>query len=358
MGGMNGGSTASSLAVQTIINIVSSSSPSSNPVEVIRNAIEEANSAVFHTGQTTPNLFGMGTTLTLLLINNDCAYVSHIGDSRVYQLRAGRKVFRTFDDSVVFQLVKSGAITEEEARVAGNSNVITKALGINESVDFEVRQLPYDRKDRFLLCTDGFWGTIPEEHLLSFVGQKDALSIVLERAFNKVENAGKETHPNHYDNLTAAFIEVNRQSKLRSSMEKKYKLLSYSLALILGVCLCILGISHFRSDPINKAIKFHHEAVKAQKNADSLQAVLGKLEASIINNKEALAKIDSSDVDGLKKREKSLKEIEEEAKDAKTKLDNAVTQANRAKEKASKAIDKVNDLISDLGCLIIDNENE
>lgn len=373
MGGMNGGSMASSLAVQTIIDIVSSSRAESDPVEVISEAIEKANSAIFQTGQNTPSLLGMGTTLTLLLINDYCAYVSYVGDSRVYQLRAGKKIFRTFDDSVVFQLVRSGAISEEEARVAGNSNVITKALGIKETVDFEVKQLPYDIKDRFLLCTDGFWGTLPEDRLLSFIGQKDEISIVLERTFNKVENAGKDTHPNHYDNLTAAFLEVNRQSKLRSTMERKYKLLSCCLAILLVVSLCALGITYF-GDPIHKAAKLQAEAVKAQNKADSLQAVLVKIESIFNKSRDNLDLFKSrnqqvgqdSTGDGaskqtdkvLKELEKNLKEAEEKMTDTKAKVADAISQADRAKEKASKAIEKIRDRLSDIDGSNTVKENE
>ena len=258
MGGMNGGGTASTIAVQTLIDVISSAGIDADPIEVIHDAVSSANNSIIQAGINNPDFQGMGTTLTLLLINPDCAYVTHVGDSRVYQLRRGKKVFRTFDDSVVFQLVKSGALTEEEARVAGNSNVITSALGIRETVEVEVKSLPYDKNDRFVLCTDGFWGPLEESRLIDLIGKKDDLSMVFERTMNKVESAAREWHPSHYDNLTAVIIDVKQYSKKRSPMENKLKWTTICLAILLMLSVGMLGLMYKKGNRIDQAIQSYN----------------------------------------------------------------------------------------------------
>ena len=275
MGGMNGGSTASHLAVQTIIETVSSATQSDSPVEVITKAVNDANSAILNAGVDNPDLNGMGTTLTLLLINDDCAYATHVGDSRIYQLRSGKKVYRSFDHSVVFQLVKSGALSEEEARVAENSNIITKALGINSELEFEVIRLPYDKGDRFVLCTDGLWGPLPEVSFVKLLGNsREDSYIVLERAFNKIETAAKELRPTHYDNLTAAVLDVQHYSSIRSKMEKRFKILSGILSLLLLLSLGLAYRSYCSSNSVSRAIKYQENALLSKFKADSLHSVL------------------------------------------------------------------------------------
>ena len=255
MGGMNGGSIASSTAIQTIFSIFSEATENEDPDELIKTSVTEANKAIFETGKDDPNLTGMGTTLVLILIDGDCARVVSIGDSRLYQLRSKQTVFRTDDDSVVGQLVKSGAITEEEARVSDTSNIITKALGVSEEVEFDIQSLPYDKKDRFLLCSDGFWGSMPEKEILRILEQKDDLNLVFERAMNKVEKIGQKTNPDHFDNYTAAVFDVGKYSKKRSAMEKKLKILSFVLSVLLLLSLCFSFYLYRSAHPSKKSLQ-------------------------------------------------------------------------------------------------------
>jgi protein phosphatase len=194
----------------------------------------------------------MGTTLTLVLINNKCAYATHIGDSRIYQLRSAKKVYRSFDDSVVFQLVKSGAITEEEARTAGNSNIITKALGIGETVEFDIVILPYDKGDRFILCSDGFWGAMQEKELLQRIGDKKDLRTAFELTINKVEMEGRKNHPGSYDNYTAIVFDINQYSKMRSQMEKRIKITAILLFVLLLASISLNVYQYRRAHQSNK----------------------------------------------------------------------------------------------------------
>ena len=130
MGGGPGGKTASSIAVKEIILGIKDGNPDDTTVNIVIKAIRRANLAIIEAGKETPALKGMGSTCTILLISTDSAIIAHVGDSRVYQLRGKNKIFRTFDHSMVFDLVKQKVITEEQARLSAQSNVITRALGI------------------------------------------------------------------------------------------------------------------------------------------------------------------------------------------------------------------------------------
>ena len=116
MGGMAGGQTASRIAVTEIIQNLAEKKEGQTWEDAIRYSVEAANAAIYRRAMDEPKLRGMGTTATVLVITGKAAYLTHIGDSRIYQLRKGKKVFRTFDHSRVFEMVEQGMMTEEQAR--------------------------------------------------------------------------------------------------------------------------------------------------------------------------------------------------------------------------------------------------
>lgn len=236
MGGMNGGQKASSLAVTTILDAVASASGDADRKEVIVEAIKKANQAILTYGAEYPLYAGMGTTVTALIVSDYSAVVAYVGDSRIYQLRNGNKVFRTFDHSMVFEMVKRKALTEEQARLSAQSNVILKALGVSQRVDPDVFELPYQNGDRFILCSDGFWGAMPEESFLSEVSGKGDTDKVLADMMKKVDDIGNNSGGKH-DNLTAAFVDMKQDSKLKETMNKTAKMIIGALAACLLVSL-------------------------------------------------------------------------------------------------------------------------
>jgi hypothetical protein len=130
---------------------------------------------------------------------------------------------------MVFEMVKRKALTEEQARLSAQSNVILKALGVSENVDPDVFELPYQKGDRFILCSDGFWGAMPEEDFLSEVSGRDAADKVLADMVKKVDEIGKNSGGKH-DNLTAAFVDMKQESKLKEKMNKTAKIMIAALA--------------------------------------------------------------------------------------------------------------------------------
>lgn len=242
MGGGPGGKTASSIAVKEIILGIKDGNPDDTTVNIVIKAIRRANLAIIEAGKETPALKGMGSTCTILLISMDSAIIAHVGDSRVYQLRGKNKIFRTFDHSMVFDLVKQKVITEEQARLSAQSNVITRALGIKPDIEVDVVELPYESGDRFLLTTDGIHGAIAESELIEMASdRKHALGTVTDEIATTIDDKGRNEGGGH-DNLTLAIIETKTNSKLRSKMNKKTKLLLGAVSLICLLSLVFNGV--------------------------------------------------------------------------------------------------------------------
>lgn len=240
MGGGPGGKTASSIAVREIITGITEGNPDDTATNIVLKAIRHANLAIHEAGNNTPALKGMGSTCTVLLISKASAIVAHVGDSRVYQLRGKSKVFRTFDHSMVFDLVKQKVITEEQARLSAQSNVITRALGIKPDMDVDIIELPYDRGDRFVLTTDGIHGSVSEAELIGMASdKKHALGTVTDEIATVIDGKGRNTGGGH-DNMTIAIVETNTKSELRPKMSPKLK---FSLIGLIAVCIVGLAVS-------------------------------------------------------------------------------------------------------------------
>ena len=237
MGGGPGGKTASSIAVQEILTGIDEANDDEEVSNIIIKAVRRANMAILEAGNENPQLKGMGSTATVLLLSDKSAFLAHVGDSRIYQIRGGKKVFRTFDHSMVFELVKQKVITEEQARLSAQSNVITRALGMEPDLEVDVVEQPYLKGDRFVLCSDGIHGSMPEQELMKMVAnRKTSLGAVLDDIATYVDNMGRSSGGGH-DNLTLAIVETKVNSKLRVTMSKQ---IMYTLIILTAVCVISL----------------------------------------------------------------------------------------------------------------------
>lgn len=155
MGGASAGEFASNLALTTIVEELYLGPVDSIPNR-LRESIEQANARIFNKAETDPEFHGMGTTASALMVLGDCAYVGQVGDSRVYLLRSkGTLVQITDDHSLVAEQVRSGLISEEEARNHSLKNLVTRAVGIKEEVEVDLFSFRLKKGDTILICSDG-----------------------------------------------------------------------------------------------------------------------------------------------------------------------------------------------------------
>ena len=212
MGGHNGGRYAAEKAVQIIIEDVTKRN-GTNPAKALQEAILKANEAIWQESNTNASLKGMGSTVVALLITPERAICCHAGDSRIYQLRKGKILHRTSDHSHVFDLVRQGKMTEEQARLSDKSNVITRSLGTKLALNVEITDnLSYKTGDRFFLCTDGIWSMIPESQLIEMISEEDYVESVVSNLIKTINAIGIASGGNH-DNLTATLLEMEMNSK-------------------------------------------------------------------------------------------------------------------------------------------------
>lgn len=219
MGGGPGGRTASLMAVDTILNVLSDVSEHTPRENALKYAIEKANDILYAKAKETPELRGMGTTVAAIIINEESAVIAHAGDTRIYQLRKGTIIFRSSDHSVVASLVRQNKITEEEARNHPQSNIVTRALGIRPNMEVEFDEVPFLRGDRFVLCTDGIWGMLPQRDLVKSLSRVMGISELTSTAVEEIDRIGHANGGGH-DNLTLAIVDTSFDSALKRIKKK------------------------------------------------------------------------------------------------------------------------------------------
>ena len=163
MGGYAGGEVASSIAISTIRRLDTENPRSDEMVEVLQNAVVQANSSLSQRIMEEPQLENMGTTLTAMLWAEGRVALLHIGDSRAYLLRG--QVFKqiTHDHTLVQTLVDEGKITEEEVATHPQRSLILRALDGKSPVDPDVSINEAEVGDRYLLCSDGLSGVVSQK---------------------------------------------------------------------------------------------------------------------------------------------------------------------------------------------------
>jgi len=165
MGGHRGGETASRVAVETMGRVFGDAAEGTTPPDLLRAAFERANAEVHGLARRTPELAGMGTTGVALLLHDAAAWVGHVGDSRAYRMRGGRLEALTQDHSLVAELQRRGFVTAEEAAVHPRRNEVLRSIGIEPEVEVDLTALAVEPGDRFLLCSDGLCGVVPDDEI-------------------------------------------------------------------------------------------------------------------------------------------------------------------------------------------------
>ncbi len=159
MGGHVGGEVASQTAIETLA--VVSGSPAMR--------VQAANVAVRDAAEQQPRLRGMGTTLTVVEIEDGTMSVGHVGDSRLYRLRDGELAQLTQDQTYVAEMIAAGRMTPEEAEVHPYRSVLLRAVGLEANVEVETAETDVATGDVILICSDGLSAMVPDDQIASLL---------------------------------------------------------------------------------------------------------------------------------------------------------------------------------------------
>ena len=177
--------------------------------------VDNANRAIFNAANTNPRYAGMGTTLVLAICREDGLLLGHVGDSRAYRLRQQQFVQLTRDHSLLQEQLDAGLLTPEEAVFSANKNLVTRAVGVEDTVMLELNHHEVQPGDVYLMCSDGLSDMLGDEEMAQLLirhpslseaamalidaandmGGKDNIAVVLIRVENRTKSAGRAWWP-------------------------------------------------------------------------------------------------------------------------------------------------------------------
>ena len=215
MGGYNAGEVASGMATSLIsdglqeawlprdVDRAGREDAKELSERLIREQIVRANGAIFTTSQNNPECAGMGTTLVVCLFYDNFVTVAHIGDSRLYRLRGDSMEQVTRDHSLLQEQLDSGLITPEEAKLSQNKNLVTRALGIDPTVEPELHVHETQPDDIYLLCSDGLSDMVEDEEIrLTLITLKTNPNLTVQQLIQAANDNGGR------DNISAMLIRI------------------------------------------------------------------------------------------------------------------------------------------------------
>lgn len=198
MGGHKAGDYASRHTIERVVASVHRSK-FSEPVSIIKEAIDKANEILIGESRSDVDKSGMGTTLVVATIIGNKLFVANIGDSRLYV--AGKELRQiTRDHSLVGEMVRMGEIDVEEARVHPDKNIITRAVGAADYVEADFFEVEITSDDRILICTDGLTNMVRDEEIFDVIKKNDSIEDAVKQLVGMANaNGGR-------DNITVMII--------------------------------------------------------------------------------------------------------------------------------------------------------
>lgn len=196
MGGHRGGAVASELALEKVEEL------SRAGKATLTDMVRSANRAVFERSMSDRRVTGMGTTLTVVQVDDAGAHLVHVGDSRAYLLRAGAFRQLTDDHTLVNRMVRAGEITRAEADVHPHRNVLTRVVGTEPDVDVDQDDIPVMDGDRILICSDGLTNMVAEDQIQAILEATPAPQETADRLIKAANRAGG------IDNITVVVLHV------------------------------------------------------------------------------------------------------------------------------------------------------
>jgi protein phosphatase len=197
MGGYNAGEVASNMATSFIrtelgrwLTAAADNASDADIKRALEICVDNANRAIFNAANTNPQYAGMGTTLVLAVFRDNRVLLGHVGDSRCYRLREGRLQQITRDHSLLQEQIDAGLITPEQAAFSANKNLVTRAVGVEDTVLLETHQHDVLNGDLFLMCSDGLSDMLDDAGILQVLQQHDSLESGTRALIDAANDAG------------------------------------------------------------------------------------------------------------------------------------------------------------------------
>lgn len=219
MGGRNAGEVASSLAVEVIqkhmneaqknpsLPMIGEVNPKLSPqTNRLASAIRLANQIVYGASHSKSGQYGMGTTVVCGLINGPLLSVAHAGDSRMYLIRGENIHALTADHSLVAEQVRQGILTEEQAERSAQRNIVTRALGVEETLEVDLDEIELVKGDILLLCSDGLTKGVKPAEIIRVLREEKEPQAACDRFIRLANEAGGE------DNTTVIVVMIKKVS--------------------------------------------------------------------------------------------------------------------------------------------------
>ena len=217
MGGYNAGEVASAMAINHIraelADWLAGAGQHASAREVkheMEICADNANRHIFEAARRNADYAGMGTTLVLGLFQPGHAFIGHVGDSRCYRLRGRELQLLTRDHSLLQEQIDAGLITPELAQYAVHRNLVTRALGVEDTVLLEVNEFRLEVGDLYLLCSDGLNDMLRDEQIAAVLARPSALA---DKGRALVEAANEQ---GGRDNISIILIHVQTNNPRRS----------------------------------------------------------------------------------------------------------------------------------------------
>ncbi len=188
MGGAQAGEVASKAAAEAFDREL----PQGPPLRLLEETIEGANRTIHERARRDPELAGMGTTTTAMIVDLEAEQVAigHVGDSRAYRFRDGRLERLTRDHSLVEEMRRKGQLTEAQAEDHPQRSIITRALGPEPEVEVDLQTVPALAGDVFLICSDGLTTMLDEAHVARILGRASSLESAVRALVDEANRAG------------------------------------------------------------------------------------------------------------------------------------------------------------------------
>lgn len=185
MGGHKGGEIASEMAADTVEAVIGQANSFDSVEAWVKHAISQANKDIYLKAIDEPELRGMGTTCSLVVVKDDMVHIGHVGDSRIYFVSDAEIRQVTIDHTLVEDLIKRGELKREDAKQHPKRNVITRAVGTDSDVEVDYSSYRVVDTEKVLLCSDGLTGRVEDHEILEIVNNNsidDAVKALIKLA--------------------------------------------------------------------------------------------------------------------------------------------------------------------------------